>query len=153
MTAVVALMAKDKKGPDLKFQLLLWPVTDANFETVSYNKFATGRFLTKGAMIWFWDNYLPEKDKRKEIYASPLQATTSQLKGLPPALVLVAGNDVLHDEGAAYARKLDEAGVETTLVEYMTTIHDWGLLNPIATVPSTQEAMLHASTFIKKHLK
>lgn len=152
MTAVVALMAKDKNGPALKFQLMLWPVTDANFETNSYNKFASGRFLTKPMMIWFWDNYLPDAAKRKDIYASPLQATTEQLKGLPPALVMVAGNDVLHDEGAAYARKLDEAGVPTTLVEYSTTIHDWGLLNPLATVPSTQESMIHAAAFIKTQL-
>jgi len=153
MTAVVALMAKEKKGPAIKFQLLFWPVTDANFETGSYNKYATGRFLTKSMMVWFWDNYLPDAAKRKEIYASPLQATTEQLKGLPPALVMVAGNDVLHDEGAAYARKLDEAGVTTTLVDYTTTIHDWGLLNPLVNVPSTQDAMLHAGAFIKKAFK
>lgn len=152
MTAVVALMAKDKKGPAIKFQLMLWPVTDANFETNSYNKYATGRFLTKNMMVWFWDNYLAA-DKRKDIYASPLQATTEQLKGLPPALVMVAGNDVLHDEGVAYAHKLDEAGVPTTLVEYSTTIHDWGLLNPLATVPGTQESMIHAASFIKSHFK
>lgn len=153
MTAVVALMAKDKKGPEIKFQLMFWPVTDANFETASYNKYATDRFLTKSMMVWFWDSYLPDAAKRKEIYASPLQATTAQLQGLPPALVMVAGNDVLHDEGAAYARKLDEAGVMTTLVEYSTTIHDWGLLNPLATVPSTKVAMLQAGAFIKASLK
>lgn len=153
MTAVVALMAKEKKGPAIRFQLMFWPVTDANFETASYNKYATGRFLTKNMMVWFWDSYLPDAAKRKEIYASPLQATTEQLKGLPPALVMVAGNDVLHDEGAAYARKLDEAGVITTLVEYSTTIHDWGLLNPLVHVPSTQDAMLHAGAFIKKSLR
>lgn len=153
MTAVVALMAKEKKGPDIKFQLMFWPVTDANFETTSYNKYATDRFLTKTLMVWFWDNYLPDVAKRKEIYASPLQASTAQLKGLPQALVMVAGNDVLHDEGAAYARKLDEAGVPTTLVEYSTTIHDWGLLNPLVGVPSTQDAMLHAAAYIKASLK
>ncbi|WPV66189.1 alpha/beta hydrolase [Chitinophaga sp. LS1] len=153
MTAVVALMAKDKKGPEIRFQLMFWPVTDANFETESYNKYATGRFLTKSMMVWFWDNYLPDAAKRKDIYASPLQATTEQLKGLPPALVMVAGNDVLHDEGTAYAHKLDAAGVTTTLVDYSTTIHDWGLLNPLATVPSTQDAMLHAGAFIKAFIK
>ncbi|GGH14984.1 alpha/beta hydrolase [Mucilaginibacter phyllosphaerae] len=152
MAAVVSLMAKDKKGPEIKLQVLLWPVTDANFETQSYNQFATGRFLTKNMMKWFWDNYTIDPDKRKEIYASPLQATTAQLKGLPAALVQTAENDVLRDEGEAYARKLDEAGVKVTQVRYNGMIHDWGLLNPLATVPGTQAAMLQAATELKKAL-
>ncbi|PFN88052.1 alpha/beta hydrolase, partial [Bacillus sp. AFS076308] len=83
MAAVVALMAKDKGTPAIKFQVLLWPVTDANFETASYNQFAEGHFLTKNMMKWFWDNYTTDADQRNEIYASPLRATTAQLKGLP----------------------------------------------------------------------
>lgn len=153
MAAVVALMAKDKKGPELKMQVLLWPVTDANFETASYNQFATGRFLTKNMMIWFWDSYTTDAAARKEIYASPLQATTAQLKGLPPALVQVAENDVLRDEGEAYARKMDEAGVNVTLVRYQGMIHDWGLLNPLAAVPGTRAALLLAAAELKKSLK
>lgn len=153
MAAVVALMAKDKKGPELKMQVLLWPVTDANFETGSYNQFATGHFLTKNMMIWFWDNYTTDAAARKEIYASPLQATTAQLKGLPPALVQVAENDVLRDEGEAYARKMDEAGVNVTLVRYQGMIHDWGLLNPLAAVPGTSAALLQAAAELKKSLK
>lgn len=153
MAAVIALMAKDKKGPKIKLQVLLWPVTDANFETGSYNQFAEERFLTKNMMIWFWDNYLPEKDKRKEIYASPLQATLEQLKGLPPALVQTAENDVLRDEGEAYARKLDEAGVPVTLTRYSGLIHDYGLLNPIAQVPAIKTAVLQAAAVIKQALK
>lgn len=152
MAAVVALMAKDKKGPEIKLQVLLWPVTDANFETGSYNQFATGRFLTKNMMKWFWDNYTTNPDERKQIYASPLQATTDQLKGLPTAVVETAENDVLRDEGEAYARKLDEAGVKVTAIRYNGMIHDWGLLNPLATVPGTQSAMLHAAAEIKKAL-
>lgn len=152
MAAVVALMAKDKQGPEIKLQVLLWPVTDANFETGSYNQFATGRFLTKNMMKWFWDNYTTNPDERKQIYASPLQATTDQLKGLPTAVVETAENDVLRDEGEAYARKLDEAGVKVTAIRYNGMIHDWGLLNPLATVPGTQSAMLHAATEIKRAL-
>src|SRR5690606_12390378 len=128
--AVVALMAKDKKGPKSKLQVLLWPVTDADFDTKSYHLFAEGRFLTKNMMQWFWDNYLPEKNKRKELYASPLQAEIDELKGLPSALVQTAENDVLRDEGEAYARKLNEAGVPVTLSRYQGLIHDYGLLNP-----------------------
>ncbi len=152
MAAVVSLMAKDKKGPEIKQQVLLWPVTDANFETASYNEMAEGRFLTKNMMIWFWDNYLADKEKRKEIYASPLQASLEQLKGLPPALVQTAENDVLRDEGEAYARKLDEAGVPVTLTRYEGLIHDYGLLNPLAHIPAVQTATLQAAAVIRKAL-
>lgn len=152
MAAVISLMAKEKGGPDIKLQVLLWPVTDANFETASYNEMAQERFLTKNMMVWFWDNYLPDTEKRKEIYASPLQASLAQLKGLPPALVQTAENDVLRDEGEAYARKLDEAGVPVTLTRYEGLIHDYGLLNPIAHVPAVQTAILQAAAVIKKAL-
>lgn len=153
MAAVVALMAKDKNGPAIKLQILLWPVTDANFETGSYNQFAEQRFLTKNMMKWFWDNYTTDLAARKEIYASPLQATTEQLKGLPPALVQTAENDVLRDEGEAYARKLDAAGVTVTMVRYNGAIHDYGLLNPIANTPTTRSAMLQAGNELKVYLK
>lgn len=153
MAAVTALMAKDKKGPKIKLQVLLWPVTDAAFETESYDKFAEGRFLTKNMMKWFWDNYIVDPNARKELYASPLQATIKQLKGLPPAFIAVAENDVLRDEGEAYARKLDQAGVPVTAVRYNGMIHDWGLLNPLAHVPGTKSVMLQAATEIRKALK
>ena len=153
MTAAITLMAKDKKGPQIKLQVLLWPVTDANFETESYNSYANGRFLTKNMMKWFWDSYLPDTNKRKEIYASPLQASLDQLKDLPPALVQTAENDVLRDEGEAYARKLNEAGVPVTLTRYNGLIHDYGLLNPIANVPAVQTAVEQAAVVIKATLK
>lgn len=152
MTASVVLMAKEKKGPAIKLQVLLWPVTDANFETGSYNELGEGRFLTKNMMIWFWDNYLPDKDKRKEIYASPLQASIEQLKGLPPALIQTAENDVLRDEGEAYARKLNEAGVQVTFTRYGGLIHDYGLLNPLSSVPAVKTALLQAASVIKATL-
>jgi len=153
MAAVTALMAKDKNGPKIKFQLLLWPVTDANFETASYNQYSEGRFLTKNLMIWFWNNYLPEQDKRNDIYASPLKANVDQLKGLPPALVQTAESDVLRDEGEAYARKLNEAGVPVTLTRYEGLIHDYGLLNPLANVPAVKGAVLQAAAALKDALK
>lgn len=153
MTAAVVLLAKDKKGPAIKLQVMLWPVTDANFETGSYKELGEGRFLTRNMMMWFWDNYLPDVKKRNQIYASPLQATPEQLKGLPPALVQVAENDVLRDEGEAYARKLDEAGVRVTLTRYDGLIHDYGLLNPIAGVPAVQTALLQAAAAIKAALR
>jgi len=153
MAAVVSLMAKDKKGPEIKLQVLLWPVTNANFETISYHDFASDRFLTRNMMIWFWDNYTANPEDRKQIYASPLLATTQQLQNLPPALVQTAENDVLRDEGEAYARKLDEAGVSVTLTRYEGLIHDYGLLNPLARVPAIKTAVLQAAVVIKDALK
>jgi acetyl esterase len=150
MAAVVALMAKNNHGPKIKLQVLYWPVTDANFETASYNKYATGRFLSKSMMKWFWNNYAPNVAKRRDIYASPLQATTAQLKGLPPAIVLTAENDVLRDEGEAYARKMDEAGVHVTAVRYNGMIHDWGMLNPLAAIPGAKSAMAQGAAELKK---
>ncbi|MBI6899489.1 alpha/beta hydrolase [Pseudomonas putida] len=153
MAAVVSLMAKDKGTPAIKYQVLLWPVTDANFETASYNQYAEGHFLTRNMMKWFWDNYTTDPKQRAEIYASPLRATPEQLKGLPPALVQTASADVLRDEGEAYARKLDQAGVAVTAVRYNGMIHDYGLLNVVSQVPAVRAAMLQAGEALRVHLK
>ena len=153
MATVVALMAKEKKGSAIKLQVLFWPVTNTGFDNESYRLFGKDRFLTKSLMMWMWDNYTKDENQRKEIYASPLLATTEQLRGLPPALIQTAGNDILRDEGEAYGRKLDEAGVKVTSTRYNGMIHDWGLLNPLAMVPSTKSAMLQAAAEIKNALK
>lgn len=153
MAAVVALMAKDKKGPEIKLQVLLWPVMDANFDTESYKLYGTGRFLSANMMKWFWDNYTMDTNQRKEIYASPLQATIEQLKGLPRALIQTDENDVLRDEGEAYGRKLDEAGVKVTVTRYNGMIHDWGLLNPLSNLTGTKSVLLQAAAEIKNALK
>ncbi|MCQ9424061.1 alpha/beta hydrolase [Pseudomonas sp. LJDD11] len=152
MAAVVALMAKEQKAPALRFQLLLWPVTDANFDNGSYNQFAEGHFLTKGMMKWFWDNYTTNAAERAQVHASPLQASPEQLRGLPPALVQTAEFDVLRDEGEAYARKLDAAGVPVTAVRYNGMIHDYGLLNPLTHIPEVRSAMRQAAGELKAHL-
>lgn len=153
MATVVAMMAKDKGGPAIKYQILFWPVTDANFDTGSYQQFAQGYFLTRNMMKWFWDNYLPDVNKRHEIYASPLQANSDQLKGMPPALFIVAGNDVLHDEGVAYANKLKSAGVDVDLQVYPGTIHDFGLLNPLAQDSETRAALKKAGDELRGRLQ
>ncbi|MNZ60161.1 Carboxylesterase NlhH [compost metagenome] len=153
MAAVVALMAKDKGTPKLRFQALLWPVTDANFDTPSYQQYAEGHFLTRNMMKWFWDSYTTDPKQRAEIYASPLRATPDQLKGLPPALVQTAEFDVLRDEGEAYARKLDAAGVAVSAVRFNGMIHDYGLLNVVSQVPAVQAAMRQAGEELKQHLK
>ena len=152
MATVVSLMAKERGTPALRCQVLLWPVTHASFDTGSYHQFAEGHFLTRNMMKWFWDNYTTDKAQRKEIYASPLNATLEQLKGLPPALIQTAELDVLRDEGEAYARLLNAAGVEVTATRYNGLIHDYGLLNPIAHVPAVHSAMHQAGRALKHYL-
>ena len=153
MATVVALMAKSKGTPAIRFQVLFWPVTNANFENASYDEFAEGHFLTRNLMKWFWDNYTVDPRQRQEIFASPLMATREQLKGLPPALIQTAEKDVLRDEGEAYGRKLDAAGVDVTVTRYNGMIHDFGLLNVLSQVPGTRSALLQASEELKVRLK
>jgi acetyl esterase/lipase len=153
MAAVVSLMAKEKGTPAIKYQVLFWPVTDTNFDDESYKTFAKKYFLTRNMMKWFWDNYTTDSKQRKEIFASPLQATTAELQGLPPALVITAENDVLRDEGEAYAKKLDAAGVDVTAVRYNGMIHDFGLLNAISQTPGAKAALKQAADELKRHLQ
>lgn len=142
MAAVMALMAKaNDNKPEIDFQLLLYPVTDAAFETKSYNAFAEGPWLTKKAMEWFWKQYAPDENSRGEIYASPLRAASEELEGLPAALIITDENDVLRDEGEAYARKLDEAGVTVGSVRINGTIHDFLMLNALADSVPTKAAL------------
>lgn len=142
MATVMAMMAKaNDNKPKIDFQLLLYPVTNAEFDTDSYNEFSDGPWLTKKAMEWFWDQYAPEEKSRKEIYASPLQAELKDLEGLPPALVISDENDVLRDEGEAYARKLTEAGVVVGSVRMNATIHDFLMLNDLADSVPTKAAL------------
>lgn len=153
MAAVVALLAKAKGAPALRAQVLFWPVTNASFENASYDEFANDHFLTRNMMKWFWDAYTTDARQRQEIHASPLLATAEQLKGLPPALVQTAEKDVLRDEGEAYARKLDAAGVTVVATRYNGMIHDFGLLNVLSGVPATRAALHQASEELKARLR
>ncbi|MGG6239414.1 alpha/beta hydrolase [Nodosilinea sp. AN01ver1] len=153
MTAVTTLMAKASGGPNIKLQIMMWPIVDANFETESYQQFGENRFLTTPLMKWMYDMYIADPEKRKDIYASPLQATVEQLKGLPPALIQIAESDVLRDEGEAYGRKLNEAGVPVTTVRYNGMIHDFGLLNGLAEIPAVRSLFVQAAAELKKHLQ
>ena len=148
MAAVVALMAKDRGRPNIRCQLLLWPVTNAAFDTASYHDFAEGHFLTRNMMKWFWDNYTTDAKQRNEIYASPLRATTAQLKGLPPALVQTASADVLRDEGEAYAKQLQAAGVPTTCTRYDGMIH--GFFGMAAVLDKGQQAVAEACAALRQ---
>jgi acetyl esterase/lipase len=154
MTAAVAIMAKQRGDVSFVHQSLYYPVTDAAQDTDSYREFANGPFLTAKAMEWFWDAYIPGNgEQRSEITASPLRATPEELAGLPPALVIVDENDVLRDEGEAYARKLTQAGVPTTSVRYNGIIHDFMMLNPVRPTNATSAAIEQAIRALRKAFK
>jgi acetyl esterase len=152
LAAVTCLTAKEKGGPAIKAQILMWLVADADFERGSWQEFGEARFLTAPLMKWMWDMYVPDAEARKSHHASPVQASLEQLEGLPPALIQVAENDILRDEGEAYGRKLDEAGVEVTTIRYDGMIHDFGLLNALAEEPGTKSLFLHAAAELKRRL-
>lgn len=153
MTIGTCLKAKDNRGPDIKCQILLWPYSDAGINTESFKKYGEERFLTKSLMIWMRDNYLSDRTQHDDIYVSPVRATTNQLKGLPPTLIEVAENDILRDAGEELGRKLDEAGVDVTTVRFNGVIHDWGLLNGYADLPSTRNMIIFTAAMLKKYLE
>jgi acetyl esterase len=152
LAAAVALKAKHASGPSLRLQVLFWPVTDARFDTPSYEQFQDGHFLTRAMMRWFWGHYVPDEAQRAEIYASPLRATLDQLRGLPPAVVQTAELDVLRDEGEGYARKLDQAGVDVVLLRVGGMIHDYGLLNALSEIPAVEAALRQAGAELRRAL-
>ena len=152
MTAALTLMAKERGDVPLVQQVLFYPVTDANFDTGSYGQFATGYFLRRDGMQWFWDQYTTDEAERAQITASPLRATTEQLTGLPPALVITGEADVLRDEGEAYADKLREAGVPVTAVRFQGIIHDFVMLNALRETHAAEAAITMAVTVLRKAL-
>lgn len=153
MAAVMTFLSKENRNkPRIKFQLLLYPVTNADFNNKSYKEFADGPWLTKKAMEWFWKQYAPDKNRRKEIYASPLLATNEELQNLPDALVITDENDVLRDEGEAYARRLDEAGVNVGAMRVNGTIHDFLMLNALAETEPTRQAYETSVAALQKAL-
>ncbi len=150
MAAAVTLLAKERQGPELLYQVLFYPVTDAGMDTASYQQFGAGGYwLTKPAMQWFWDAYVPVESRQLPT-VSPLQASTEQLRGLPPALIIVDENDVLRDEGEAYARKLQMAEVPVTAVRVLGTVHDFMMLNALAETPAARGAIAQATTLLRR---
>ncbi|MEL7974629.1 alpha/beta hydrolase [Isoptericola sp. F-RaC21] len=152
MAAAVAILAKQRGDVTFRHQSLYYPVTDAAQDTASYVEFAEGPFLRAKSMAWFWDAYLPDESRRQEITASPLRATLEDLAGLPEAFVVVDENDVLRDEGEAYARKLLAAGVRTTTVRYNATIHDFMMLNPLRPSAASSGAVAQAVAVLRAAL-
>ncbi|HEY5006213.1 MAG TPA: alpha/beta hydrolase, partial [Ktedonobacteraceae bacterium] len=150
MTAAVTLLSRERGGPAIHLQLLFYPVTDAAFNTASYLQFAEGYYLSRNAMMWFWDQYTRNPGERSEITASPLRASIEQLKGLPSALIITAEADVLRDEGEAYANKLREAGVRVTAVRFQGTIHDFVMLNALANTAAARGALSLATAWLRE---
>jgi len=121
LATVICLMARDRQGPSLAFQLLVYPVTMRDFETVSYEENADGYSLTRDSMLWFWDHYLPDPSLRTQPDASPLH--TENLSGLPPAVIITAEHDVLRDEGEDYSSRLQEADVPVDIQRIAGQMH------------------------------
>jgi len=152
MVAAVTLLARQRGGPKLDFQLMFYPNTDASFSSDSFKQFASGYFLSRKDMEWFLDQYLPDKARRAEPTASPLHAPFEQLAGLLPALLITAECDVLRDEGEAYARRLMEAGVLVTATRYLGTIHGFVTLNRLAYTPAARSAIVQAGAALRNAL-
>jgi acetyl esterase len=148
MATALTLLAKERGDVSFAAQLLFYPVTDAAFDTGSYQEFAEGYFLTREGMKWFWDQYTTDENERAQITASPLRATAGQLAGLPQALVINGEADVLRDEGEAYAAKLRAAGVPVTAVRFGGIIHDFVMLNALHDTHAAKAAIRLATGFL-----
>jgi len=153
MVAVVSLLAKERKTPRIAFQVMFYPVTDAHLGHDSYETFADGPWLSRPAMKWFWDAYLPGPAALTDIHISPLNASIDELRGLPPALLITDENDVLRDEGEAYARKLMQAGVPTVATRYNGMVHDFVMLNALADAQPTRSAVRQATEALRSALE
>ena len=150
LAAVVALMARDRGGPKISFQLLIYPATDAGLDTPSQQQFQDdGYILSKKDMIWFWGHYLNSDKDKTNPYACPAEA--SSLRGLPPALVVTAGFDPLRDEGETYAARLQEAGAETECVRYEGVTHGFVLMG--AVLDEARKAITDMGAALKAALK
>jgi acetyl esterase len=148
LTAVTAQMARDRRGPSLRFQLLVYPVTDCRFDTASYRDNAEGYFLTTATMKWFWKKYLADPEDAANPYASPLRA--KDLSGLPPGLCITAELDPLRDEGEAYAARLRGAGVPVATTRYDGMFH--GFFGMGALLAQGKSAVAEAATALRKAL-
>ncbi|WP_410648722.1 alpha/beta hydrolase [Amycolatopsis sp. cmx-4-54] len=153
MTAALTLLAKRRGDVTFRQQVLFYPVTDADFDTESYRRFAEGYFLALDGMKWFWDQYTTDPAQRAEITASPLRASLDDLAGLPPALVITAEADVLRDEGEAYAAKLRQAGVPVTAVRYQGIVHDFVMLNTLRGTHAAKAAIAQAIGVLRTALE
>ena len=149
LAAVVSLMARDRNGPHIDLQVLIYPITDCRFDTPSYEENSDGYMLTRDLMKWFWDHFINEPGEADDPYVSPLRAEDHS--GLPRALVLTAGYDPLRDEGEAYFKKLHEAGVNATLLRYPGMIH--AFIRMTAHLDKAREALGQVAAALKEVFK
>ncbi len=145
LAAVMALMARDAGGPDLRLQLLIYPATDMAMDTASHKAFAEGHLLTRSSMTWFQMMYLNGPADAADWRASPLKAAS--LADLPPAHVIVAGNDPLRDEGEAYAKALQAAGGKAVFSEYPGSIH--GFITMGKVLPQAGQALAESGAALR----
>jgi len=148
LAAVCCLLARDRGGPTIAAQGLIYPIADCRFDTGSYQECAQGYMLTREAMRWYWDQYAPDGTQRTSPMASPLRA--ENLSGLPPTLVQTAEYDVLRDEGEAFAGRLNEAGVAVQLTRYDGMIH--GFVSRQRNFDAAGQAVAEVGAFLKRHL-
>jgi len=152
MAIASAIRGIENNGPEIKLQILMWPVTSYTTDWKSYDKYGSDRFLTSQKMKWMFDNYTSDEQALGSIYISPVLADRKQLKKLPPTLIQVAEADILRDQGEKFGRKLDQAGVDVTTIRYNGMIHDFGLLNPLAKLAQAKSQIAHASAELHKYL-
>jgi acetyl esterase len=151
MATVLALMAKQRGDVHIIHQSLYYPMTDANpDDTESLRKFKDGPYGSAAGAEWFWTSYLDDNSQRGDFMVSPLRASRADLEGLPPALVIVDENDILRDQGEAYADKLRSAGVPTTSVRFNGTIHDFLRLNALRDSESTKAGISLAVASLRR---
>ncbi len=149
MAAALALMAKERGDVRFVQASMYYPVTDAAMDTASFDQFATGYYLSREAMRWYWDAYIPDPEQRHAIHASPNRATTEQVSGLPPTYLCVAEADVLRDEGEAYAAKLRGAGVPVTTVRYDGVVHGFMLFDSLRQTTAARAAIAQATAVLR----
>lgn len=153
MAIALNIMGHERGDVAFKAAALFYPVTNAAFDTESYERFAEGYFLARDGMRWFWDQYTTDEAQRAEITASPLRATEEQLAFFPPTLVITAEADVLRDEGEAFAAKLRSAGVEVTQARYGGVVHDFVMVNSLHDMPPAKAAVAQAVAHLKAALE
>ena len=145
LAAGISLMAADRGGPDIVHQLLVYPVTERNYQTASYQDNAEGFLLARDAMRFYWDAYLANDADASNPYAAPIQA--ANLSGQPSALVITAEYDPLRDEGEAYGRRLQESGVDTTISRYDGMIH--GFFGMVGIMDKSGQVMEEANAALR----
>jgi len=149
IATAVTMLARERLGPPIRLQILFYPVTDAKFDTKSYDEFAHGYFLTRETMKWFWNHYAQTTAVRDKPTTSPLRASTEQLRGLPPALIITAECDVLRDEAEAYELKLRKADVQVTRTRHDGMIHDFVMLDALSGTAAARQAIAQATDALR----